>query len=226
MSAELHLPDLPEVEVTVGHGPGNPKPPHLAWPERLRNLLSTLLPLLTMAMVAVGSWWLVKISPKETSSPAEQATRHDPDYRLEKFSMERFDASGRMTLRIEGERLRHYPDTDTLEIDRVHIHAEGDNGQVIQATAHEAVASGDGSRVTLLGGAYLQSTAPGMPPVEFRSEKVVALVKERIVSTDSLVTVRQGRSEFQAHSLRYDANTRQLTLQGPARVVLTPTFNR
>jgi lipopolysaccharide export system protein LptC len=72
--------------------------------------------------------------------------RHVPDYQVEHFTLERYDAQGRPTTRIEGEHSRHYPDTDEIEIDTVHVLFYHPDGRVTRATAREALASGDGSR--------------------------------------------------------------------------------
>ena len=43
--------------------------------------------------------------------------RHDPDYSMRHFTLRRFTPEGRLRLDIEGDVMRHYPDTDTVEID-------------------------------------------------------------------------------------------------------------
>jgi lipopolysaccharide export system protein LptC len=74
MSGELHLPDLPEVPVSLGKDPGAPCRPRLAWRARLGSLAGTALPLFTMAVLAAGTWWLVKNAPQaETARPGQRA---------------------------------------------------------------------------------------------------------------------------------------------------------
>ena len=65
MSVELHLPDLPEIPVTLGPlrrraAPRLPTP----WHVRLRDAISSYLPLLLMALLALFTWWLVKNTPR------------------------------------------------------------------------------------------------------------------------------------------------------------------
>ena len=50
--------------------------------------------------------------------------RHEPDYVMTGFVVQRFAADGTLRTQIEGDTLRHYPDDDTLEIDVARIRAD------------------------------------------------------------------------------------------------------
>lgn len=223
MSAELHLPDLPDVAVSVGPEPGRPQRQRLNWTERLRMGLGTYLPLLMMVALAGATWWLVKVSPATPQVSQPSAVRHEADYALEHFSTQRYDASGRLAVQIDGDKLRHYPDTDELEIDSVKLVAQAPDGRVTTATARHAVVAGDGSVARLEGDARVQSQGPGSePPVLLEGQRLVARLKDRQVSTDQPVHVRQGSTEFRADGLDYDDNTRLLQLHGKLRARLQP----
>src|SRR5262245_34750675 len=73
---ELHLPDLPEVEVSLGAAP--PVKPRAGLRMRLRELLGAYLPLLLMALLALGTWWLVKNTPRPMAGGEGVPLRHDP----------------------------------------------------------------------------------------------------------------------------------------------------
>jgi lipopolysaccharide export system protein LptC len=217
MTAELHLPDLPDVPVTLSAPAGSPRRTRLAWSLRLRGLLGTSLPLLLMALLALGTWWLVKNSPKSpTARPAAEVT-HVPDYTVDHFTVERFDATGRRVLRMEGEHLRHFPDTDEVEVDTVRLVATGPDGRLTQATARLGVAAGDGSVVRLEGGAQVVSSAASGVPVEIRGEHLLAQVRAQRVLADRPVEVRQGQSVFTADALEHDQAKGQLLLKGKVR---------
>ena len=151
MSVELHLPDLPEVPISLGAAPGRPRPAR-PWPARLRDGLSSSLPLLLMVALALATWWLVSNSPRPPAAAGERPLSKDPDYTMTTFSFDRFDAEGRLKLRIEGDQLRHYPSTDRIEIDGVRIRAITPDGRETQARAARAIGNGDGSEMQLLGG--------------------------------------------------------------------------
>lgn len=218
---ELSLPDLPEVPVSLG--PLGPRPPlRAALPRggRLRNTLSTYLPLLLMALLAGSTWWLVKHTPQALTSARELPLRSDPDYTMRDFSITRFDPDGRFALRIDGAALRHYPDTDRLEIDGVRIHAVAPDGRSTDASARRALANADGSEVQLLGAARVLSQLGGAETLQIEGEFLHAFVRFERLRSHLPVLVRRGRSEARAGGIDYDNLTRQLQLLGPVRSVL------
>ncbi|MBQ0934185.1 LPS export ABC transporter periplasmic protein LptC [Ideonella paludis] len=228
MNHPLHLPDLPEVPASLSEplapvvaGPGQRRRV-VHWPTRLKGLLATYLPLLMMALLALGTWWLVKNAPKPVGPAAEKAVRHEPDYTMATFSIERFDAQGRPIARLMGEQLRHYPDTDEIEIDIVQLIATGEDGRVTHATARRAVALGDGTQVRLEGGAKVVSTGAEGDVVQIEGDRLIAYLKERRMVADKPVRVRQGQSEFQADALDFDQTQGQLLLQGRVQARLQP----
>jgi len=222
MTVELHLPDLPEVPISLG--PLRAGAPRLAmpWHVRAREVLSAYLPLLLMALLALASWWLVKNSPHPAAPAEATAVSPDPDYTMTEFALERFDSSGRLKLRIEGARLRHFPATDRIEIDTAQIRSIAANGRVTLASAQRAVGTGDGSELQLLGGAEVTSEDAAGLPVVMRGEFLHAyLVSERVV-THLPVMVQRGATLVQAAGLDYDHAARRLALKGPLRAVLAP----
>ena len=93
MTAELHLPDLPEVPVAIGVASETAETRERrrreAWGVRLRGLFATYLPLLLMTALAAATWWLARYSPKSTDERPAQAVRHDPDYTAERAVLQR-----------------------------------------------------------------------------------------------------------------------------------------
>jgi lipopolysaccharide export system protein LptC len=225
VTVELHLPDLPEVPISLGPVPGSTPRDDLRgrsrpWHLRLRDALSTYLPLLLMALLALGTWWLVKNTPLLTPAPESTELRPDPDYLMEQFAIDRFDRNGRLRVRVEGDRLRHYPDTDRYEIDRARIRALSLDGQVTLAVAERALANGDISEVQLLGGAQVTSQGPRGEALEMRSEFLHAFLVTERVQTHLPVTVTDSSNRLRAGGLDYDHGRRLLELKGPVRAHL------
>lgn len=226
MSVELHLPDLPEVPIAIGARAGAAPHPRRPWHLALRDVISAYLPLLLMALLALGTWWLVKNTPG--APPARQAgpVRQEPDYTMSRFVLERFAPDGRLRVRIEGNELRHYPANDRIEVDRVQIQGFDDRGRETLASASRAVANGAGTELQLQGGAEVTGTDADGAPVRIRSEFLHARLDTHIVRTHLPVTVQVGTSELTAGGLLYDRDRRVLDLGAPIRARLTPPGRR
>lgn len=192
-----------------------PRRQPIGW--RVRETLSAYLPLLLMALLALGTWWLVDNTPDALPEREAAAPRHEPDYTMRSFTLQRYDASGRLVAQVEGEQLRHYPDDDTIEIDTVRLRAIGSDGSVTLATARRGLAKGDGSEVELLGGARVTSEGGARAPVQFEGERLRALVDAGRVISPLPVRAIIGSNEIRAAGLDYDRKTQQARLVGPMR---------
>jgi lipopolysaccharide export system protein LptC len=222
MSAELHLPDLPDVPLSLGPMPGGAPRGAMPWHLRLREVFSAYLPLLLMVLLALATWWLVKNSPRPQVVGQERALSSEPDYTMTQFALQRFDAQGRLKLRLEGARMRHFPASDRIEIDDVQISAFAADGRVTLARAHRALGNGDGSEVQLLGGAEVTSEDAAGAPLLMRGEFLHAFLVTERVRTHLPVLVRSGATELRAAGLDYDHASRRLELKGPLRAELAP----
>jgi lipopolysaccharide export system protein LptC len=196
------------------------------WPLRLRETLSAYLPLLLMALLALASWWLVKNSPQPQPAAEARALSSEPDYTMNVFAVERFDAAGKLKLRIEGAQLRHIPATDRIEIDGAVIRAIAPDGRVTLARAQRAIGNGDGSEVQLLGGAEVDSLDAAGRPLLMRGEFLHAFLLSERVKSHLPVLVQHAGSELRAAGMEYDHVARRLDLKGPLRSVVTPRVGK
>ena len=67
---------------------------------------------------------------------------------------------------LSGEHAQHFPDTDTLDIQKVQLRGHSQEGQHVTAVADQALAKGDGTQVTLVGNVHISqpaSTSPAGP---------------------------------------------------------------
>jgi lipopolysaccharide export system protein LptC len=161
---------------------------------------------------------LVRNTPR-TDVPREAALpRHEPDYTMQGFTLQRFGADGRLRVQVQGTQMRHYPDTDTLEIDGVTIRALSPDGSVTHASARRAVTNGDASEVQLLGSAQVVHEGHGNEQkIEFDSEFLHAFLNTERVRSHLPVQLRQGTSELRVGTIDYDHLTRVARLGPPVR---------
>ena len=193
------------------------------WPGRLLEAASAYLPVLLMGLLALGTWWLIKNTPVPGGERAAVAPRHEPDYAMTNFLVQRFSADGAMRVQIEGDMLRHYPDTDTLEIDNARIRAIAPDSRVTLASAKRALSNGDATEVQLLGGAQvLREAVASDDAIEFRSEFLHAFLATERVRSHLPVTVKRGATEVRADGMEYDNLARVVELKGHMVAVFAP----
>ena len=189
---------------------------------------SLYLPIILMGMLALGTWWLVRNAPAPIAAAAGPSNPHQPDYFMKLFSVKSFDATGRMQSEIKGEMGRHYPDTDTLEVDKVHMRSVTPQGLVTLATADRALSNADGSEVQLFGNAVVTRqpqvlpSGKRLPQLEFRSEFLHAWPQTERVSSNQPVTLTRGNDRFSGDAMDYDNLDQVLKLRGRVRGVIMP----
>jgi len=190
---------------------------------RVWDRVSIYLPLILMGVFALGSWWLVRSTPAMVQRSAEAAARHEPDYFMRNFSIKTFDANGRMKNEIFGAQARHFPDTDTVEIDQARLRLFSQEGTLSTASADRALLNGDGSEVELFGNARLvreaTTAASGrqVPMGEFRSEFLHAYINTERVKTHKPVLLLLGEDQSSADAMEFDNIERVLSMHGRVR---------
>ena len=102
---------------------------------------------------APGGW---SQAPAGRAPPAPAPPRHEPDYTMTRFMVQRFGADGALRTQIEGDAAAPLSRHDTLEIDNARIRAVARRRPRHAAPPRRrALANGDGSEVQLLGDAQV-----------------------------------------------------------------------
>ena len=190
---------------------------------RIREAVLSYLPLMLVALLALGTWWLVRNTRLPEQTPIAAPPRHEPDYAMQVFSVQRFAPDGSLRAQIDGDLLRHYPDTDTLEIDNPRIKAYAPDGRVTLATAGRALANGDATEAQLIGNAQVTRDVIGTGvALRFSGELLHAFFKTEQVRSPLPVAITRGNTELRADALRYDNRGRTMLLQGNVRASFAP----
>ncbi len=199
----------------------------LPWYRRALSGLSAYLPLVLMALLALATWWLVKNTPVFEGEKPVVAPRHIPDYTMRNFIVQRFAVDGSLRVQIEGDELRHYPDTDTLEMDQARVRSISPDGHVTVATAKSALSNGDGSEVQLTGQAHVVREAHTVgnrteEAIDFRGEFLHAFLRTEQVRSHLPVTITRGGTQLQGAAMTYDNLSRVAQFNGRVKATFTP----
>lgn len=194
------------------------------WGRQLRrgwDRLSIYLPVVLMGLLALGSYWLLRATPEPVLPVAERPPQHEPDYFMRGFAVLSFAPDGSLRSEVRGTEARHYPDTNSTEIDQARIRSQQPGSPLTTATAQRVTSNADQTEFVLRGNAVVVREAAGAnrPRLTFQGEHLQVLTDTRRVLSDKPVLLLRGRDQIQANSLDFQDNTGVALLQG--RVVAT-----
>ena len=190
--------------------------------------LAIYLPVLLMGVLALGTYWLVRTTPVFSPEAPARAPRHEPDYFMRDFSVKTFDPAGHLKSELQGVEGRHYPDTDTLEVDQVVLRSYSPEGQVTVATAKHGLSNGDSTEVQLLGNAVVVREAMidergrSYPRMEFRGEFLHVYTDTEKVKSHLPVLLIRGEDHFTGDSMDFDNAARTIELHGRVHGFMMP----
>jgi len=191
--------------------------------------ITLYLPVVLMGVLAMATYWLVRSTPVAPPETGPAAIQTEPDYSMINFSVKSFDPQGKLKSEVSGKQARHFPPSDSLEIEQVHIRAYDPKGRLSVATARRALAKGDGTEVQLMGGAQVvRADAPAtgsgksQAALVFSGDYLHALLDQERVRSDQPVLLTRGDDRFTADSMDFDNRTGVLQLKGRVRGRLSP----
>lgn len=182
-----------------------------------------------MGLFALGTYWLVRSTPLLMPAEPVAAARHDPDYFMRNFSVKTFDDTGRLKSEVTGTDARHFPDTDTLEIDGVRIRAYDKEDRLTTVSSRRALTNSDNSELQMFGDAVvirqpsLDAKGKSQPRMEFRGEFLHAFMNTEQVKSHLPVELTRGEDHFTADTLDFDNRAGVMLLNGRVKGVLMPT---
>ena len=190
--------------------------------------MSVYLPVILMGFIALGTYWLARNTPVAGPTQTQAAPTHEPDSYMRRFSVKSFDASGRLKSEVFGIEARHYPDTDTIEIDHPRMRVIGRDGDVTTATAQEAIANADASEVQMLGSAVVtrdaaaDGAAKPKPRLEIRGEYLHVYVNTERVTSNKPVEILRGDNRLAADNMTFDNVGDVLEMSGHVHGTVPP----
>lgn len=179
----------------------------------MRGLPAIWFALIVLALLAALTLWIDRIV-QPPASKRDGSTRHDPDYIVNNFAINRTDTEGNLRYSLSGTDMRHYPDNDTTDvlkpvfhqfsIDKPTIQVQGDRGQI----------SPNGENVYFMDNVRLVRTAtPQKGELTVLTDFLHVMPDQGILKTDRPVTILQApRTVIHATGMELDKKERTLKL--------------
>lgn len=193
--------------------------------QRMGEHVSIYLPVLLMAVLAMGTWWLVRNAPKPLQGDVAQQTSAAPDYVMQAFSVHQFDSAGRLQSVMTGDEARYLPLSDTLEVDAIRTRSIAPDGMVTTTSARRGISNSDSSEVQLAGDAQVQRVLPQKPEQTMRmtGEFLHAWTNEERVQSHLPVVLQRGEDRFTGDKMEYDNLSQVIQLNGRVKGVIYPS---
>ena len=184
--------------------------------------LTALFPFLLLAGLAALTFWLDRVvQPAQRASPT--ASRHDPDYIVDKLKAVRTNEKGAVIYTLAAERMVHYPDDDTTVLTLPRFVSLRSRQAPVTITAREGLLSSHGDNVyfkddvTVTRAAYADRSAMVM-----RTTWLHVIPDDNIAKTDRPVTITDAATVVNAVGLEMNSDTRILKLNSKVRGTYDP----
>jgi len=184
--------------------------------------LVLVLPLLMVAMLALGSYWMVRSAPGVDTGELPRPPDDTPDYLIEGFTVQKFDANGRLTALLQGASAQRLPDAPWIEIQKFTFRSTDAQGQGKLASADQGLSNPDNNEFQLSGNARMvreAHPAGDYPRLEIRGDFLHVWTEPEKVESDRPVQIVHGKHRIRADSLQYDGTTRALQMDGRVQAI-------
>ncbi|VCU71776.1 Lipopolysaccharide-assembly, LptC-related [Pigmentiphaga humi] len=176
-----------------------------------------------LAALVAGTWWAADYAKRAVLEDPPRRMTHEIDSYVEQFVMVRSDEAGVPITRMEGDRLEHYPDDDSSEVDQFRAVSQRPERPTMTARSIHARMDEDGARVVMRGDVQLRRLpSPGRAELDIRSEQITLMPDEDVAFTDLPATVVNGTSRIEGRGMRYDNVSRELQVHNQTRVQIVP----
>lgn len=182
---------------------------------------SSIFPLLVVAGLAAGSFWLEYVVNNERPSGVANR-RHDPDAVVENFSIDRFDNSGRLQAKLSGKEMLHYPDDDSADIVAPRFDLLNPE-RPAHITATSARATEKATRIVMTGNVRgVRPARNGAAEQVLTTEELTVLTDDEIARSDQATIFTQGSRKVDAAGFEWNNVSGLLTLS-QVRAFIPPT---
>lgn len=174
---------------------------------------ATLFPLLLAGLLAGMTYWL-EIASRPPAGARDGKTRHDPDYFVENFTVQRFGPEGSLQHTLRATSMRHYPDDDSTVV--ITPDVTWHRTPITYLTAREALLDSEGTHVQLIDDVrVVRAGIRGRPDSVLTTSHLDVWPDDERASNAVPVTITQGASRVDGSRLQADNKTATYVLDGP-----------
>lgn len=171
-----------------------------------------------LLLLAGLTLWLERTSQPETVTSGK--TRHDPDYIVNNFTIQRFDATGKLYQTLAAKEMRHYPDDDSTEADFPHMTYHQELKTFINSD--KAWFDSGGKTIQLEDNVRVRHENAQRPETVLTTTTLTVLSDEEIARTKAPVTITQGGTVIHGIGMESNNKTQISVLGGRAHGTIPP----
>jgi lipopolysaccharide export system protein LptC len=184
------------------------------------------LPTAGLIIVAVATTWMVR-QFEQPPAPERVDRVEDPDYFVENFTTTTTDETGAVVRRISAERLLHFPDTDTNELEKPHLILYHPTRTPWHIEAERGWLSASNEVVLLLGRVHAwRDDDVGARAIDIRTRDLRILPNTEYGETDQPVVIRTKHTETRGIAMRAYLNESRLELLARVTTTYTPAVKK
>lgn len=178
-----------------------------------------MFPLLLAGLLAGMTYWL-DIASRPPPGARDGKSRHDLDYLVEDFTVQRFGAEGNLQHTLRAASMRHYPDDDSTTV--VGPDLTWHRSPVTHITARQAQLDSEGKHVQLIDDVRIvRNGLREKPDTVLTTTRLDIWPDDEIASNAVPVTIVQGRSRVDGSRLNANNKTATYVLSGPVDGLFT-----
>lgn len=196
--------------------------------QRLWEMLSLYLPIVLMGSLALVTYSILQRIPAPPPPVETPLAAGLPDYRLERFTLRRYDRNGQPVVVLSGEFMEHHPSSASLWIHAATLeHIERADGVRTHARARELRTDDDRTFYQFSGDVRLIREPLALKKKHKDASRLVIEGQQltwhsaqRLLTSDQPVRLMRGTHTLSANRLRYDERSGIVDLQGQVRATL------
>ena len=179
-------------------------------------------PLIVLTLLAGAGVWLERITQQE-QAPAQAHTGHNPDFVVDKFTLHRFDLSGKTQYILVADRMTHFGDNESTELVRPRLDYLN-RPEPMHVESERATVNKDGDLIVMNDKVVaVRAAHADKPESTLRSAQMTVWPDDEKMRTDTPVTLTMGKTVITAERMDSDNIAGEIRLQGQVRGILYRT---